>query len=86
MVRHTISLPETMSAYVESRIADNRYGNISEYFRDLILKDQAERQQAIEDLRALLDEAEASGISDRSGPEIVEAARQEAREEGLLGE
>ena len=64
MVRHTISLPEPMSHYIEGRIAEGQYGNVSEYFRDLVRRDQERRQSAIDELKALLDKAEASGISD----------------------
>ncbi|WP_366554057.1 hypothetical protein [Aquibaculum sediminis] len=36
------------------------------------------------ELSLLLERAEASGISDRSLPEVFEVARQEARQRGLL--
>jgi antitoxin ParD1/3/4 len=79
MVRHTISLPEPMSHYIEGRIAEGQYGNISEYFRDLVRRDQERRQSAIEELRALLDQAEASGIGDLTMAQIREKARKDMR-------
>jgi antitoxin ParD1/3/4 len=79
MVRHTISLPEPMSHYIEDRIAEGQYGNISEYFRDLVRRDQERRQSAIEELRALLDQAEASGIGDLTMAQIREKARKDMR-------
>lgn len=84
MNRLTISMPEPMNDYVESQINTGRYGNVSEYFRDLVRRDQDRREVAILELRALLDKAEASGISKRTIPEIMEAARAEARQKGLL--
>jgi len=84
MNRLTISMPEPMNDYVEAQINTGRYGNVSEYFRDLVRRDQDRREVAILELRALLDKAEASGISKRTIPEIMEAARTEARQKGLL--
>lgn len=77
MIRHTISLPEPMSHYIEGRIAEGQYGNVSEYFRDLVRRDQERRQSAIEELKALLDRAEASGISDLTMDQIREKARKD---------
>ncbi len=65
MAKVTISMPDPMSAYVSKRIASGQYGNVSEYFRDLVRRDQ-ERIGAMLDLRDMLDRAEASGISDKS--------------------
>jgi antitoxin ParD1/3/4 len=75
MIRHTISLPEPMSEYIEGRIAEGQYGNVSEYFRDLVRRDQERRQSAIDELKALIDKAEASGISHLTMDQIREKAR-----------
>jgi len=76
-------MPEPMNAYVESQINTGRYGNVSEYFRDLVRRDQDNREAAVQELRGLIDEGLASGISNRKIPEIIEAARKEARNKGL---
>ena len=86
MTRLTISMPEQMTAYVEARIAEGHYGNVSEFFRDLVRRDQERRAAAIAELGALLARAEASGVGDRSMTELIEAAREEARSSGLLGD
>lgn len=78
MVRHTISLPDPMSHYLDQQVSSGQYGNISEYIRDLIRKDQEQRQLAIQELRNLLDNAEASGISQLSMSDIRERARKRA--------
>jgi antitoxin ParD1/3/4 len=69
MAKLTISMPDSMSAYVSGRIEEGHYRNVSEYFRDLVRRDR-ERQNANARLRALIDEGEASGIDDRSVEEI----------------
>lgn len=84
MSRLTISMPEQMNDWVEAQISVGRYGNVSEYFRDLVRRDQENREGAIAELRSLIEQAEASGISRRTLPEVLEAARQEARQGGLL--
>ena len=84
MSRLTISMPAQMNEWVEAQISTGRYGNVSEYLRDLVRRDQERREAAINELRALLDRADESGVSDRSVAEILEAARQEARQKGLL--
>lgn len=84
MSRLTISMPDQMNDWVEAQISAGRYGNVSEYFRDLVRRDQERRDTAISELRVMLERAEASGISNRSVSEIIEAAREEARQKGLL--
>lgn len=84
MSRLTISMPKQMNEWVEAQISAGRYGNVSEYFRDLVRRDQERREGAIQQLRDMLDRAEASGLSGRTLPEIMEAARDEARQKGLL--
>ena len=74
-MRHTISLPDPMSHYVDTQITSGQYGNISEYIRDLIRRDQEQRQLAIAELRTMLDSAEQSGISRLSMADIRQQAR-----------
>lgn len=85
MSRLTISMPDQMNDWVEAQVNTGRYGNVSEYFRDLVRRDQERRDTAVQALRTLLDKAEASGISPRNLEDIREAARAEARQKGLLG-
>ena len=40
-----ISLPESMRTYVEEQIKNGDYGTVSEYIRDLIRRDRAEKEQ-----------------------------------------
>ena len=61
MSRHTLSLtlPEAMRAYVDTRVSAGNYENTSEYIRDLVRKDQEEQAKAR--LRSLIGEGLASG-------------------------
>ncbi len=83
MLRLTISMPEQMNQWVEAQINTGRYGNVSEYFRDLVRRDQEKKERKLKELRDLIDRAEASGISARAFPEIMELARQAAQRKGL---
>jgi antitoxin ParD1/3/4 len=77
-------MPDQMNEWVEAQVSAGRYGNVSEYFRDLVRRDQERRDGAISELRTMLERAEADGVSKRSVSEILEAAREEARQKGLL--
>jgi antitoxin ParD1/3/4 len=83
MSKITISMPERMSDYVARRVASGQYGNVSEFFRDLVRHDQ-ERQQAIAELRELIDAAEASGLSPRQVPDIMKEVEDRLRANGRL--
>ena len=73
MQRKTITLTDQMDNWVKTQVNSGKYGNDSEYFRDLVRRDQ-ERQEAETRLRLLLDEAEKSGLSDFSPQEIWDNA------------
>ncbi len=47
-----VSLPDTMKSFVEERLANDGYGTISEYIRELIRADQKRREE--EKLETLL--------------------------------
>ncbi len=75
MIRHTISIPDPMSQYISHQVSSGQYGNVSEYIRDLIRKDQEQKKLAMAELRSMLDEAEEGGISDLSMNDIRLRAR-----------
>ena len=60
MATMNVSLPDQMKAWVEEQARGGRYGNASDYVRDLIRRDQ-ERADAIAELQSFVDEAIASG-------------------------
>lgn len=57
MTRKTISMPEAMADWIESRVARGQYNNESEYFRDLVRRDQ-DYEAKVAALNAALDESE----------------------------
>ncbi|WP_347988682.1 type II toxin-antitoxin system ParD family antitoxin [Methylomonas sp. AM2-LC] len=69
MQRKTITITNQMENWVKAQVDSGKYGNDSEYFRDLIRRDQ-DKRKAETTLLFMLDEAEASGISARSPQEI----------------
>lgn len=84
MATMNISLPGPMKEWVESQTETGRYGNASDYVRDLIRRDQ-DRQARITEFQRLVDEGIASGVSDRSIDDVLAEARRRAKELGLDG-
>jgi antitoxin ParD1/3/4 len=69
MATMNISLPEGMKHWVETQASHGRYGNVSDFIRELIRREQ-ERADKIAAMQADVDEARASGISDETMDEI----------------
>jgi antitoxin ParD1/3/4 len=69
-----VSLPEEMKRWVEQQTRSGRFGNSSDYVRDLIRRDQ-ERQARIAHLQQLINEGLESGTSDKTMADIRKAAR-----------
>ncbi|HKP79675.1 MAG TPA: type II toxin-antitoxin system ParD family antitoxin [Phenylobacterium sp.] len=78
MATMNVSLPNAMKDWVESQTRTGRYGNASDYVRDLIRRDQ-ERADKIADMQQWIDEAEASGVTSETVSEILAEARRQAR-------
>ena len=76
MTRKTITIPDELESWIQSRVADGQYDSESEYFRDLVRRDQESRRNT-EKLRAMLDAAEAGGTSTKSLAEIRAEVRKE---------
>ena len=76
MGKVTLSLDADQEAFVNERLAEGRYGDASDYFRELVHRDQ-ERQQAASRLRQMLDAAEASGVCEESVEDIWAEAEAE---------
>jgi len=78
MATMNISLPAPMKAWVEEQTRSGRYGNSSDVVRDLIRREQVKAEK-IANMQRLVDEGRASGISNRTPRQIIEAARAELR-------
>jgi antitoxin ParD1/3/4 len=62
-----VSLPDFLREWVENEVKSGRYASASDYFSDLIRRDQAARQA----LADALEEGAASGPSARTIPDII---------------
>ena len=78
MATMNVSLPDLMKAWVESQVDGGQYGNASDYVRDLIRRDQNDREQT-QALQAAITKGLESGISDRALKDILKAARSKAK-------
>ncbi|UJW87360.1 type II toxin-antitoxin system ParD family antitoxin [Devosia sp. SL43] len=78
MATMNISLPDAMKAWVEEQVQTGRYGNSSDYVRDLVRRDQ-ERAEARQKLQQIVDDALASGIVEISRDELVERVMSRAK-------
>lgn len=75
MMRKTITISEPMEAWIKAQIEAGRYANDSEYFRDLIRRDQ-DRRAAEEELGRLIDEGIESGVTDATVEDIWREAEE----------
>ena len=81
--RKTITLSDQQDAWVKGRIASGDYTNDSEYFRDLIRRDQ-EQNARFQTLKAAIQEGLDSGDSDRIVPQIMEEVELRLKSNGRL--
>ena len=81
MIRKTITISSPMEDWIKSRIASGDYANDSEYVRDLIRHDR-QRSAVSGEIRAMMERAEASGVSDKTLTEIWFEAEGRASKSG----
>ena len=81
--RKTITLTDQQDAWVKARIVSGDYTNDSEYFRDLIRRDQ-EQNAKLQTLKAAIQEGLDSGETDRTVPQIMEEVERRLRSNGRL--
>ena len=76
MATMNVSLPDPMKAWVERQAESGRYGNASDYIRDLIRKDQ-ERLAAFDQLQAAITQGIESGPPEPFDPEAFKRRMRE---------
>ena len=81
MRRKTITVTEQQELWIKSQINSGKYGNDSEYLRELIRLDQ-EHKHKIELLRSALIAGEKSGVSKRNMSDILDDAKKRHRING----
>lgn len=72
-----ISLPDTLKDFIDGRVSNDGYGNVSEYFRELVRADQKRREQ--EKLETLL----LIGLQENSGATLTKEDLDEIKRRGL---
>lgn len=75
MATLTISLPDGSRDWLEEQVRSGQFATADQYLEALIERDRDERPLTLDELHELLDEAEASGISERSVDEIAAEAK-----------
>ncbi|RUT03964.1 antitoxin ParD4 [Dulcicalothrix desertica PCC 7102] len=83
MMRKTITIPDAMDEWVKAQIESGRYGNDSEYFRDLIRRDQ-DKRQAEQNLLSLIQEGLDSGVSGSTVHDIMKRVEDRLKNNGSL--
>lgn len=73
----SISLPETLKAFIHDRVEDGHFSNQSDYIRTLVRED--EQRQARERLERMLAEGIASGEPVAADDNYWEGIQQEAK-------
>ena len=81
MATMNISIPDQMKTWVEEQAHSGRYGNASDYVRELIQRDQ-ERLAKITRMQALIDQGFESGSSDKDLTAILAEGRRRAGSQG----
>ena len=56
-----ISMPSNLRAEVDEQVRERGFGNVSEYFRDLVRRDVEQVEESRRRLRKMLEEGERSG-------------------------
>lgn len=94
MTNMNVSLPEPMRDWIEGQIREGRYGNASEYVRELIRRDQERYQEAELDRKLLqaldsLDRGKGIEITpeywERKRRQLQERARRRTKSDGTRG-
>jgi len=83
VTRKTITLSDQQNAWVKGRIANGDYTNDSEYFRDLIRRDQEQNAKWMA-LRAAIQEGLQSVDSDKSVAQIMQDVERRRAANGRL--
>jgi len=73
--RKTITLTKQQNQWVKAQISSGDYTNDSEYFRDLVRRDQEQNSKFLA-LKRAIQEGLDSGVSNRAVAEIWEDAEQ----------
>lgn len=82
-VRKTVTFTEQQDKWIKAQIESGEYTNDSEYLRNLVRQDQANRGELLS-LKTKLIEGLESGVSAKSLPDIMKEVETRMREDGRL--
>ena len=83
LVKKSITITDHHDRWVKARVADGTYGSDSEYFRDLVRRDQ-ENYAKIKELKAAIQEGLDSGLSSDSIEDIMARVERRRKDDGRL--
>ena len=87
MATMTVSLPDSIKEWIENQVEEGEFETSSDYLRGLVERDRERRdQQRIDELRRIVDEGLASGLSTRTTDEIFAEAVEIAKARGTYRE
>ena len=89
MATMTISLPDPMKEWIETRIKKGEYASASDYVRDLVRRDRGQMEPpelTIEDVRRIVDEARKGGVSTKTLDDIIAEGDRIAKARGFFRE
>ncbi|WP_442578057.1 ribbon-helix-helix domain-containing protein [Mesorhizobium sp. ASY16-5R] len=84
MATLTVSVPDSVEEWIDEKIRTGEFDTSSDYFVDLVERDRALADDDAEELGRIVEEARASGFSDRTVDDIFSAAVERARAKGTL--
>jgi antitoxin ParD1/3/4 len=83
MVDMTLSLPDEVKKIIEAQVGDDAFATTGDYIADLVSRDHDRR---LEELRRIVADGLASGVSERTTADIFADAVEIARRRGTLPE
>lgn len=81
MVTLSVALPERMKEYVDAQVEGGDFVDAADYLRDLVRRDQERR---LKELRQVVDDALASGVSSRTFEDRIAEGDRILRERGII--
>jgi len=79
MATMNVSLPDEMKDWVEQQATNGRYGNVSDYIRDVLRRERAMAER----FDAMVDDALASGTVAMSPAELIDDIKRRSRDKIL---
>ncbi len=74
MAQVTVSLPDDLGAWADTRVAQGRFRDPAEYVRELVRRDR-EDEEKLARLQAAIDAGRASEVSERTIEDVIADGR-----------